>query len=319
MTQFKNQLGFEAYIDEKCQTYMQAFFTLESITLPTLSEVFCNPEDLKSRLYPYHGPFKELVTDKKWLKGKLIEFYPPKKGYYQGGYRPSEHVSDEQNMFNKAYVRHFHENMVFRDNLKEKIHKRLKDIAKEYYNKRPKYITYVGIHIRRTDYLKFAKNYYGLDPLTKDYFNDAMEYFKEEYKNCMFIVASDDIKWAKENLDKENNKIYFSDQDPKFHKPPSDAEFEYEIVDNDLSKAAYDFALLTSCNHTISSRGSFSVWIAHLTPQIVRFCLFTDLLTSVYSNDPILFYEKKARLRLDPDHMLYIVYHSRADKVKYVK
>ena len=240
------------------------------MTLPTLSDVFCNPEDLKSRLYPYHGPFKELVTDKKWQKGKLIEFYPPEKG----GYRPSEHVSDEQSMFNKAYVRYFHENMVFRDNLKEKIDKRLGDIAKEYYNKRPNDITYVGIHIRRTDYLKFAKEKYGFDPLTKEYFNDAMEYFKEEYKNCMFIVASDDIKWAKKNLDKENNNIYFSDQDPKFHKPPPGAEYIYEIMDNDLSKAAYDFALLTSCNHTISSRGTFSIWIALLTPsQIVSFCL----------------------------------------------
>ena len=60
------------------------------------------------------------------------------------------------------------------------------------------------------------------------------------------------MKWTRRNLDKKNNKIYFSDQNPTFHRPP---EFSFELIDDDLSKAAFDFALLTSCNHTIISRG----------------------------------------------------------------
>ena len=262
LNQLQKQLGIKAYISKTCQKYVQAFFTPESVTVPVLSEVFCNPEDIKSRLYPYSGPFKDLVNDEKWRKGKLIAFYPPKKDG-SGGYGPSEHISEEQDSFNKAHVKHFRENMPFRDNLKEKIDRRLKSVAKKYYNKKPKDITFVGIHIRRTDYLKHEKIKFGFDPLDKEYFNDAMEYFQDEYDNCMFIVASDDIKWAKKNLDKENNKIYFSDQNPTFYKQP---ELEYQVMDNDLSKAAYDFALLTSCNHTIISRGSFSMWISLLTP-----------------------------------------------------
>ena len=79
-----------------------------------------------------------------------------------------------------------------------------------------------------------------------------MEYFQEEYENCIFVVASDDIKWAKKKLDAENHKIYFSDQNPTFHPLPGS---KFEVEDDDLSKAAYDFALLASCNHTIISRG----------------------------------------------------------------
>ena len=59
------------------------------------------------------------------------------------------------------------------------------------------HLSNVGIHIRRTDYIFFDKKVFKKRPLKSDYFNDAMAYFKEEYENCVFVVASDDIGWAK--------------------------------------------------------------------------------------------------------------------------
>ena len=145
--------------------------------------------------------------------------------------------------------------MPFRDNLQEKINRRLKSVARKHYKDiKVKDVTFVGVHIRRTDHIQFMKQKYGSETLDADYYNDAMEYFQEEYDNCVFVVASDDMKWTRRNLDKKNNKIYFSDQNPTFHRPP---EFSFELIDDDLSKAAFDFALLTSCNHTIISRGMF--------------------------------------------------------------
>ena len=41
-----------------------------------------------------------------------------------------------------------------------------------------------------------------------------------------------------------------------------DKETLKEIVDPDA--AAYDFALLINCNHTIITRGTYSMWIAML-------------------------------------------------------
>ena len=100
--QLKRQLGVDSYINKECEGYVKAFFTDESIQLPVLSEVYCNPEAIKSNLIGYSGPFKDLVNDEKWRKGKLIEFYPPVDGGDTGGYRPEDHAGPEQDAFNKV-------------------------------------------------------------------------------------------------------------------------------------------------------------------------------------------------------------------------
>ena len=127
---------------------------------------------------------------------------------------------------------------------------------------------HLGVHVRRTDFQAFEKKHFGRKPLDAEYYNYAMEYFQEEYDNCLFIVASDDIKWAKKKLDRKNNKIYFSDQKPTFHPLPGSTS---EVVDDDLSKAVHDFILLSRCNHTIISRGKYSFKIFKKHPRIFKY------------------------------------------------
>ena len=105
----------------------------------------------------------------------------------------------------------------------------------------PEEVTYVGVHIRRTDHLQFMKDQHEMEPLGADYYNDAMEYFREEYDNCIFVVASDDMKWSKKKIDKTHNDVYFSNMNPTFHNTK-----EGIFMDDDLSKAAYDLALLSN-------------------------------------------------------------------------
>ena len=121
-----------------------------------------------------------------------------------------------QERFNTAYKKHLKENMSFKSDIKEKVNEKLKSLAEKFYNKKPKDITYVGIHIRRTDYTFYYKKDFGFNPLKSDYYNGAMEYFKDEYENCIFVVASDDIKWAQKKLDKKDHHVYFSEQNPTF-------------------------------------------------------------------------------------------------------
>ena len=76
--------------------------------------------------------------------------------------------------------------------------------------KKPEKITYVGIHNRRTDYLEFRRKRLGLDNLYEDYFEDAMEYFRDEYwdTTVVFVYVSDDMKWGRRNL-KDSKNLFF--------------------------------------------------------------------------------------------------------------
>ena len=51
----------------------------------------------------YNGPFKNLVNDEKWQKGKLINFYPL-NGAESFGYNPMDHSGPEQDLFNQVLV-----------------------------------------------------------------------------------------------------------------------------------------------------------------------------------------------------------------------
>merc|ERR1739846_85557 len=107
----------------------------------------------------------------------MINFYPP-NGAESFGYNPREHAGPEQNLFDQAYKKHLRENMSFQHGLVERIERRLEALAKKFYNKKSHDVTYVAIHIRRTDFLTFGKRYLGVKPLNSEYYNYAMEYFQ---------------------------------------------------------------------------------------------------------------------------------------------
>ena len=69
--------------------------------------------------------------------------------------------------------------MPFRDNLQNKIDRRLRGMAKKYYDKKSlksmKDVTFIGVHIRRTDHLEFMKKKYSQDPLEEDYYNGGFQ------------------------------------------------------------------------------------------------------------------------------------------------
>ena len=77
------------------------------------------------------------------------------------------------------------------------------------------------------------------------YINNAMDYYNQKYKWPLFIAASEDIQWCKDNIKPLQNNVYFS---------PYGAD-----------KFLNDFTLLSSCNHsiiTIGSYGWFTAWLA---------------------------------------------------------
>ncbi|CAH1793053.1 unnamed protein product [Owenia fusiformis] len=108
---------------------------------------------------------------------------------------------------------------------------------------RNKQLTLVGIHIRRTDMAHAQKHNpnAGFVVAPKQYFENAMKYFKSKLKQVHFVVCTDDIKWAQNNIPSPN--ITFSTG----HSP------------------GVDLAILSHCDHVIMSVGSFSWWAAWLS------------------------------------------------------
>ncbi len=103
------------------------------------------------------------------------------------------------------------------------------------------HITYVGVHVRRTDVINPQHLQRGYKPASLSYIHKAMDYFRQKYANVYFIVCSDNMTWCEKYLSEPD--VYFvEDQD--------------SIV---------DMAVLTKCNHTIMTVGTFSWWAAWLT------------------------------------------------------
>ena len=38
----------------------------------------------------------------------------------------------------------------------------------------------------------------------------SIEYMRENYDNCIFVVASDDIQWCKKHIDATQGDVFFS-------------------------------------------------------------------------------------------------------------
>lgn len=103
----------------------------------------------------------------------------------------------------------------------------------------PPEITFVGVHIRRTDYINYIKKYNTTIP-GKDYYVRAMDYYRKKYSHPVFIMASDDPQYCK-----------------KTFKPFKDVT----VIQGNRE---LDMATLASCNHSIISVGSFSFWCGYL-------------------------------------------------------
>jgi galactoside 2-L-fucosyltransferase 1/2 len=98
--------------------------------------------------------------------------------------------------------------------------------------------TNVGIHVRRGDHLKYG---YLRFP-SSQYFENAMEYFRNKYQDVQFFVASNDIAWCQKN--------------PLFR--------DAHIISGAHS-GVEDMAILANCDHVIVSLGTFGWWSGMLS------------------------------------------------------
>ncbi|XP_029440884.1 galactoside 2-alpha-L-fucosyltransferase 2-like [Rhinatrema bivittatum] len=105
--------------------------------------------------------------------------------------------------------------------------------------------TFIGVHVRRGDYVHVMPNTWKGVVADKAYLEKAMDYFRSKYQEPVFIVTSNGIGWCKENINASRGDVYFSG-------------------DGMESSPGKDFALLAHCNHTIMTIGTFGYWAGYL-------------------------------------------------------
>jgi len=104
-------------------------------------------------------------------------------------------------------------------------------------------VKFVGIHIRRGDFLESYNVEKGYTVADNVYISKAMRYFKGKYGNVIFVVCSDDMEWSV-----ANTKITSS----------------YVVYSRFKSAPYHDMSLLSRCNHSIITVGTFGWWGAWL-------------------------------------------------------
>ncbi|ELT92257.1 hypothetical protein CAPTEDRAFT_45295, partial [Capitella teleta] len=106
---------------------------------------------------------------------------------------------------------------------------------------RDKTMTYIAVHARQKDFLGLSaqKSGYTVAPLT--YFHRAMMYFRKKYLRVQFLVCSDDPLWCERSMNSSDVLC---------------------VVTND---PIVDMAVMTTCDHSVISTGTYSWWVGLLT------------------------------------------------------
>lgn len=127
--------------------------------------------------------------------------------------------------------------------LKEKLGAGAEEIARQVAaEKNP-----VSLHVRRGDYVSVAKTNASFGTCSPEYYRKAIILIRAKAPDARFFVFSDDIPWAKENLDLGSDAVFVSGTE--------DIRDSEEII------------LMSKCRHHVIANSSFSWWGAWLDPN----------------------------------------------------
>lgn len=105
----------------------------------------------------------------------------------------------------------------------------------------------ISLHIRRGDYVTNSATKQTHGALSIEYYQTAVSLILRCFSDATFFIFSDDIPWAKENLNITSPKIFINHNTEKT---------DYE-----------DLRLMSLCQHHIIANSSFSWWGAWLNPN----------------------------------------------------
>lgn len=109
-------------------------------------------------------------------------------------------------------------------------------------------VVLIGVHVRVGDMISDTNVQRGYSVATPDYLTAAMGWFQSRFPHdqLLYILATDDRKWCKNNF-------------------PYKSTGKSPVVHTARGPDVQDLAILTACNHTIITVGSFGWWAAWLS------------------------------------------------------
>ena len=209
MYQLNVTLGIQAYINDECWAYLTAFFTEDSIKIPSIQRTFCNYDKIEWIFYYKH--IRPLLIDKSYRTGRQLYLWPKTGddgdfsayrythvfiGFFSvpeaaatrillnpliitstALHRSESHVCNEHQLIVKRYHINMRNTLKFRPEIMERVIQIYDDVTRKMHMPK-KDITFIGVHNRRTDHLAWTKKQHNQEPLTSEYFYDAMDAFR---------------------------------------------------------------------------------------------------------------------------------------------
>ncbi|XP_033752700.1 galactoside 2-alpha-L-fucosyltransferase 2-like [Pecten maximus] len=165
--------------------------------------------------------------------------FPPNNNYRLGAYLQSwMYFYNASTSLRKQFS--------FQDRIVESKNKVIDSTLKKHNLMSRSNVTLIGVHVRRGD---LVNHKFGYMVASEDYLKKAVNYFLSKgFKYPLFVICSNDLKWTKEHMPKGIRSEYMEGNSPEV-----------------------DMAILGSCDHMISSVGTFSWWSAWLTGGEVTF------------------------------------------------
>lgn len=206
-----------------------------------INAILASKEEVKVLKYKYENIFEKIVrkigrkaipVSEKYYKESCFNFdknvFNIKGDVYFEGYWQSE-----------KYFKEYREDLLKQFTLTEEIH-----LQSQQYEQKIKNTESVSLHIRRGDYVTNTHTNSVHGTCTLDYYKNAILKIKQKIKNAHFFIFSDDLAWAKVNLDFIDNLTFI--------------ELAEDIPDHE------EMHLMSCCKHNIIANSSFSWWGAWL-------------------------------------------------------
>ncbi|KAK6167450.1 hypothetical protein SNE40_021476 [Patella caerulea] len=108
--------------------------------------------------------------------------------------------------------------------------------------------TFIGVHVRRGDYLNAPKIKYGYKVAPKEYLYSAQEYMQKKYSNITYVVCSNDLAWT--------NKVFKN---------------QHDVITVPMGPAHVDLALLSLMDHMIMTVGTYGFWASWMANGTVTY------------------------------------------------